>query len=272
MSHMFHPEDISSIGLKSEFLLFDHISEIYPREDYLVIKTPSNPKYISANYVLFKNAPDASALERWPSLFGKEFEKDVNIKHVKLGWDVTTDQTNKIRPFLDRGFELGHYRALVSDALLIKPNIHRELEIRVISENEEWESILQDQMLLKPKGLSEDYYREFSMQLMEDYKSIVRLGKAIWFGAFIGSTMVGSAGLLWSDKMAVFHRVIVKEKFQKQGVCKTMLYYISQWISKELRNKTLVILAEKDSLAEYIYQTLGFEVKEELMAVYQYPE
>jgi hypothetical protein len=269
---MFYPEDISSIGLRSEFVLFDHISEVYSREDYLVVKTPRNPKYISANFVLFKHAPDVGALDRWPSLFAKEFENDVNIKHVKLIWDGITDQTNSIRPFLDSGFELGHYRALVSNGFLIEPNIHQEIEIRVISTNEEWESILGDQMLLKPKGLSDDYYKEFSSQLIEDHISIVGLGKAIWFGAFIGSTMVGSAGLLWSDELAVFHRVIVKEKFQKQGICKTLLYYISQWISKELSNRTLVILAEKGSLAEYIYQSLGFKVKEELMAVYRNPE
>lgn len=269
---MFYPEDISSIGLRSEFLLFDQISEVHSREDYLVVKTPRNPKYISANFVLFKDAPDASALERWPLIFEKEFENDVDIKHVKLVWDGISDQRKIIGPFLKSGFELEHYRTLVSNESLIKPNIHQKLEVKIISEHEEWVSIVEDQKLLRPEGLCEDYYKEFSMQLMEDYKSIVNSSKSIWFGAFIGSTIVGSVGLLWSDKLIGFQRVVVKKDFQKQGICKTMLYYVSQWVSKKLRNRNFVILAEKDSLAEYIYQSLGFEIKEELMAVYRYPE
>lgn len=269
---MFCPKDILSIGLRSEFLLLDRISEVYPREDYLVVKTPRNPRYVSANFVLFRDAPDASAVERWPVVFDKEFEDDVGIKHVKLVWDGISDQRNAVGPFLERGFELQHYRTLVSDEFLIRPKINEQVEIKIISTGIEWESITEDQMLLRPGGLSEDYYKAFSAQLMEDYRSIVSVGEGIWFGAFIGSKMVGSAGLLWSDKLVGFQRVVVKKDFQNQGVCKTMLYNISQWVSKELKNRSFVILAEKDSLAEYIYQTLGFEIREELMAVYRYLE
>lgn len=269
---MFQPQNILSIGLKSEFLLFDHISEIHPREEYLVIKTPRNPKYVSANFVLFKNGPDKTALHSWPLIFEKEFLNDNTIKHIKLVWDGLTDQKDNILSFLENGFELENYRTLTTDELLIKPNLHPKLEIKIIATNKEWESVVQDQMLFKPEGLTEKYYKEFSIQLMKDYKSIIELGKSIWFGAFIGSEMVGSTGLLWSDELVAFQRVVVKESYQNQGICKTMLYYITQWISKELKNRTLVILAETDSFAEHIYQSLGFNVKEELIAVYRYPE
>lgn len=271
---MFQPQDILSIGLKSEFLLFDHISEIHPTEEYLVIKTPRNPKYVSANFLLFKNGPDKTALHSWPSIFEKEFLNDNKIKHVKLVWDGLTDHDHKdnILPFLNNGFELENYRTLIANELLIKPHLHPKLEIKIIATSKEWESIVQDQMLFKPEGLTENYYKAFSIQLMKDYKYIIELGKSIWFGAFIGSEMVGSTGLLWSDELVAFQRVVVKKNFQNQGICKTMLYYIAEWISKELKNRTLVILAETNSFAEHIYKSLGFNVKEELLAVYRYPE
>jgi len=79
---MYTPNNILSVGLKNEFLLFDHISEIYLRTNYLVVNTPQNLKDISANFLLFK---DATLL-----IFT---EKDSKVEHVYtiLGFKVKED-------------------------------------------------------------------------------------------------------------------------------------------------------------------------------------
>lgn len=267
---MYNVDNIASIGLKSEFLFFDHISIIYPKNEYVVVKTPRNPKYISANFLLFKNAPNPDDIELWPRLFQKEFLNNPNIKHIKLVWDDITINENVIDGFLKNNFELEHYRSLIATGLLTADKINQNICVRILNEND-WEEVVQDQMLFRPTELSEDYYREFSKQLMDDYRSIILLNKSIWFGAYIGSQMIGSVGLLWSNTMVAFQRVLIKPEFRMHGACKTMLHYVAAWISNSLKDRTLVILAEKDSIAEKIYTNLGFKVKEELLAFYRYP-
>lgn len=267
---MYTPNNISSIGLRSEFLLFDHISEIYPRQNYLVVKTPRNPKYISANFILFKHPPNETDIEKWPLIFQKEFN-NTNINHIKLAWDYSASDYHLPIPLLKDGFELEHYRTLIANGLLTNNKIKQDIEVRIISNEKEWVSVVEDQMLFRPEGLEEDYYKEFSQQLMSDYKSMIQSEKSIWFGAFMGPKMIGSLGLLWSDTMIAFQRVLVKPDFRMQGVCKIMVNHVLKWALNSLKAKSIVILAEKDSIAEYIYQSLGFQIEEELLAIYRYP-
>lgn len=270
---MYTTKNILSIGLKSELLLFEHISEILPRDNYLVVKTLRNPKYISANFVLFKNPPSEMDIEKWTSIFQKEFSSHPHIKHVKLVWDCLESGNNITIPPLRNGFELEHYRTLIADGKLINTKINEDIKVRLINNDEEWDFVVQNQMLFKPTGLSENYYHEFSNQLMSDYKSLILTGKASWFGAFLGEKLIGSLGVLWSsDHTFVFQRVVVNPDFRRLGVCKTMLHHVSTWVIDSHRNCSFVILTENNSVAEHLYLSLGFKAKEELFAIYRYPQ
>jgi len=108
---------LKSIGIRSEFLFFDHIADITDKDEYLVVKTPGNPKYISGNFLLFPTPPKEGDLNRWQDLFKKEFKGDANIRHMKLVWDGIDGNIGVSEPFFREGFELESYQALLASSI-----------------------------------------------------------------------------------------------------------------------------------------------------------
>lgn len=269
---MFVLNHIRSLGHKKGLLLLQHISEFTPRKDYLVVKTPSNKKYISANFVLFRDPPTSESFSRWPEIFEKEFKNDPGIKHIKFEWDNSERNDSIISEFNKLGFTLEEYETLVLDELKTPKALRSALEIKEIDYIKDWSKVVSQQMLFRPPTLSEEYYTEFSQNLMNAYSSLIKNGLCKWFGAYINGTLVGSLGVLWSSEIAGFQRVVVDNKHRNQGVCTNLIHWTSNWVQTTLNVNKVVIWAEKDSTSSKIYRTCGFSFAEELLALNKYPD
>lgn len=268
---MFKIEDIQSLGIKKGFLLFKHISEVISRDDYIVIKTPSNKKYISANFILFKNPPTESSLKEWPSIFQKEFAKE-NMNHIKLEWDNALRNDYVIEKFIKGGFELEHYETLTLGKLVQPKFLNNQIVVQEIDYEYDWTKVIEDQMLFKPDSLSTEYYKDFSEKLMDAYHMLITKKLCEWFGAYIGNKLVGSLGILWSNELAGFQRMVVAPENRNQGVCSTLIYTVTDWILNNLKVDHIVIWSEKNSSASKIYDSCGYRFQEDLLAFTKYPE
>lgn len=269
---MFEFKNVSSLGHKKGLLLLKNISEITAREHYLVVKTPSNKKYISANFVLFKDSPNLQSIDLWPKIFENEFSNDAEIKHIKLEWN-TNERNNKILyKFEDAGFSLEEYETLSLNQLRSVKKVNSDIKFKEINYKNDWNKIIVQQMLFKSPLLTEKYYKEFSETLMYSYHQLIQKGLCKWFGAYSEDQLIGSLGILWSNEIVGFQRVVIDQEFQNQGICTNFIHWVSQWIQVNLPNRQIVIWAEKDSISSKIYRSCGYSFAEELLALNKYPQ
>ena len=68
---------IKSLGLRSDLMLAAHESIIQETDDYLVVKTPSNPGFYWGNFLVFKEPPSV---------------RDAQLGHAK-SWEYFFHQT-----------------------------------------------------------------------------------------------------------------------------------------------------------------------------------
>lgn len=127
-------------------------------------------------------------------------------------------------------------------------------------------------MLFKPDSLSTEYYKDFSEKLMDAYHMLITRNLCKWFGAYVDGQLVGSLGLLWSNELAGFQRMVVTPKHRNQGVCSTLIYAVTDWILNNLKVDHMVIWSEKHSSAAKIYLSCGYRFQEDLFALTKYPE
>lgn len=268
---MFELQNVSSLGHKKGLLLLQNISEITAKEQYLVVKTPSNKKYISANFILFKDSPNLQSIDLWPKIFENEFNNDDEIKHIKLEWN-TNERSNKIlSKFEDAGFDLEEYETLSLNQLKSVSKINSDIKFKEINYKNDWNNIIDQQILFKSPLLTEEYYKEFSETLMRSYHQLIQKGLCKWFGSYNKNKLIGSLGILWSNEIVGFQRVVIDEAFQGQGICTNFIHWVSQWIQANLSNRQIVIWAEKNSISSKIYRSCGYSFTEELLALNKYP-
>ena len=263
---MYTKDHVKLIGHKKGFLLLEHISEFVPRDDYLVIKTPSNPKYISANYVLFQNKPNTQDIERWPDVFKKEFSDIKNINHIKLCWDSSELDSKTQQAFESEGYELEAYETLELKDLKTPSSLNPDLEIKELDYKREWSQVVAQQIELKPDGVPSAHYKAFAEGLMHDYKQLIEKNRCRWFGAYLDQELLGSLGVLWSHMHAGYQRVITNTLHRRKGVCTTLVFNCAQIIEQELKNRLTLMWSEPNSQAGRIYRNCGFEQVDTMLA------
>ncbi|MDB2499630.1 hypothetical protein N9X40_02120 [bacterium] len=92
---------MQNIGYLTDCIFHKLNGIIEKKEDYILIKTPSNPTYYWGNLLHFQQAPKRGSFARWMDYFKKEFGK--NCIHVTFAWDE--EAKGEIKDFLAAGFD-----------------------------------------------------------------------------------------------------------------------------------------------------------------------
>ena len=100
--------ELRSVGFRTDLFLvaFDGIVE--DRGRYVVVRTPSNPEFWWGNFLLYPDAPDASAVVRghensWRDDHAREFPL---AKACLLAWDRPDGDAGAAEAFVSEGFEV----------------------------------------------------------------------------------------------------------------------------------------------------------------------
>ena len=144
--------NIQSLGYHTDLFFPRFDGEVIDRGDYTVIRTPSNPTYHWGNFLLFSQPPVAGDLARWGRLFAEEIGTPPATEHIAFGWDSTTSETGDIQPFLDAGLRLNASVVLTTQQVVQPPKYNREVAVRPLREDWEWESALQTQIACRAPG------------------------------------------------------------------------------------------------------------------------
>lgn len=251
--------DVRSLAPQTDLFIHQYRGLLRERSGYIVGETPDNPGFFWGNFLFFPRAPQSGDLVKWKELFRKEFAHQPLVRHYAFFWDEESE--GDAAEFLRAGFqaETGSVLAL-SDGGLLKPvkDPKEAITVRPIATEAEWEAVTRNQIACRLDGWKLETYTPFKRKQMAQYRRMVSDGHGHWWGAFRGEELVAECGLFYSGNVGRFQNVGTAPAHRRKGYCSRMVHEICGRAFRENKSRTLVIVAEEDEPADFIYRSVGF--------------
>jgi len=236
----------------TDTLYHKHSGVLVEREDYHFVKTETRPSFFWGNYLIMRHAPGLGDYERWRSLYEQEFDSKQQ-GFMTFTWDE--DAQGETADFVENGFDLTVNNVLCLNKLLAPTWFNDVVDIRPLASDWDWAQYVEVHPLEGPATL------EFVQNEIREHREFIEKGISVRYGAFMGEQLVADLGILHENGIGRFNNVGTHLDYRRQGICRTLVYAVSQKMKEHNLNK-LVIVAEQDSIAERIYKSLGYEVVE----------
>jgi ribosomal protein S18 acetylase RimI-like enzyme len=263
---------VRSLGYRTDLIFPAFDGEIIDRGNYLVVKTHANPTFYWGNFLLFSSPPGDGDHLGWPELFAKEIGVPPQVKHQALGWDSTQGESGELRAFLDQGYHLEHSVVLTANRNELIPKPSTGFRLRQLVSEADWDQSIENQVLCREAIFSEDGYRKFRQGQAARYRKMAAAGLGTWFGVFVGKRLVGDLGIFWAGDLARYQSVCTHPDFRRKGIAGSLVYQAALYALEQQAVDTLVIVAEAESPALRLYQSLGFQKTEIQLGVWKADE
>ena len=252
---------LRSLAWRTDLIFPAFEGVILDREEYIVVRTPSNPGFYWGNFLLFRDPPNENDLERWSDLFKEEITSLQPTEHMTFGWDGTDGTRRTPDTFLKAGFR--HDQSIVLQApKLLTSDRESRYDVRPITTADEWSAVVENQVESREATFEETGYRRFRTRSMERYRAMYEAGLGAWFGAFDGDRVVGDLGIYSVDSIARYQSVLTNPAYRRQGIAGSLLIAAGIWARRHLNPQSLVIVTDPDSPAERLYRRHGFRFRE----------
>jgi ribosomal protein S18 acetylase RimI-like enzyme len=242
----------------------DHTVE--RRDGYWVAQSPSNPTFWWGNFLLFDDAPSIGDGERWEALFAQEFGHRPEVTHRTLAWDrVDGEQGAAEHELVARGYELEWTSGLIArpEQLIEHPGANREVVVRALDPDGDaqlWEAAIDVQRAGSlDNEVDAGYHLTFLRRRQREHREIFRQGLGSWYLALLDGAVVGSLGIVVTDKRARYQYVDTVAAFRRRGVARRLLVDAARHACSRHAIDHFVIAADPDYHAISIYEGLGFE-------------
>ncbi len=238
------------------------------REDYWVIRTPSNPTYWFGNLLIFRDAPRAGDEERWLARHAAEFGDTLN--HTTIAWDEPSPGDH--RGFLDRGFRLDSGAALSLERYDTPPPTNPALIVRPVVDDHGWREVVRVQTRCDDEDphFTPDGGVFRTAQALAA-RRFAEAGRGQWWGAYDGDTLLGSLGLFFDEtgELGRFQYVTTDPAHRRRKACSTLLDHAIRHAFDTVGAKRLVICTEgiETNPAMTVYQRCGFRPADTSYAV-----
>ncbi len=264
--------ELQSLGYRTDLIFPSFDGEIIDRGDYLVIRTPLNPTFYWGNFLLFNHPPQEGDYSRWQKVFAEEVGTPPQVKHQAFGWDTTNDEKGIIQPFLESGYLLEYSAVLTTqrDDLIQKPS--SDIKMRPLMSEDDWEQSIENQVICRDPIFSKSGYRIFRQRQVKRYREMDKYGLGTWFGAFSGNRLVADLGIFWVNEIGRYQSVQTHPDFRRQGIAGALIHYAGLSAMDQFNLETLVIVAEEDSPAKRLYESIGFKFAEHQLGVWKSDE
>ncbi|MDG1431708.1 MAG: GNAT family N-acetyltransferase [Paracoccaceae bacterium] len=260
---------LKSLGLATDIMVLGDRSYLEEREDRYVLRTPEEPDFWFGNMIIYRE--DVIEPAKQIETFKAEFP---DAKHTTIGWDVPNmEGGDRLAYFSNLGFKTDQCDVLVLSGTLAPAGSTSNFTIRPLSTDEDWEKATDLQGIIGVEtGNNADGYYDYIKTRMIACRRLTEEGRGVWLGAFSGDELAGDLGIYANKDIARFQAVETRPSYRRQGVCAALVTAGVQWAQSRFPNTKTVIVADEDSAAGRIYRRCGFEMKEQLLAVYRGPE
>jgi GNAT superfamily N-acetyltransferase len=262
---------VKSLGYRTDLIFPGFDGEILDCGDYLVVTTPSNPSYYWGNYLLFSRPPGEDDFDKWLELFAQEIGAPPEVVHQTFGWDSPQGEQGVVQPFLQAGFRLLRHVVMVSGAPQPPASPSSEVTIRSLTSDFDWVQALENQVLCREPEHEATEYRRFRQREVARYRRMAEAGLGDWFGAFAGDQLVADLGIFKDREVGRFQSVGTHPEFRRRGIAGSMVFEAGHQAIAKHDLKTLVMVAEMDSSAARLYESLGFKPTERQVGLEWWP-
>jgi GNAT superfamily N-acetyltransferase len=263
---------IKSLGYRTDLMFPAFEGEIVDRGEYLVVTTPSNPTFYWGNFLLFERPPTEGDFELWPGLFEAEIGAPPAYEHQALGWDSPDGEEGVIEPFLRAGFEPDRSVVLTSAAPIPPARPAAAIHVRRLESEHDWEQALGMQVLCREPRHEEAQYRTYVGRSMDRYRRMAIAARGAWYGAFLDGQLVADCGLFHDGELGRYQSVETHPEYRRRGIAGRMIYEAGRMALEQHGLRMLVMVAEAESDAARLYQSLGFAPTEKMMGLLKFPE
>jgi GNAT superfamily N-acetyltransferase len=262
---------VRSLGYRTDLIFSAFNGEVVDCGEYLVIRTPSNRSFYWGNFLLFRDPPRTGDFDRWRSIFFSEVRVSPEVQHEAFGWDTTQGEAGEVGPFLEAGFELSHGTVLTTRRLMAPMPPVQKIDIRPLGSDDDWLQAVENQIRCREPEHEESAFRAFKERQMRSYRSMAAAGMGEWFGAFLGEVLVADLGLFHDGALARYQTVETHPEYRRQGIAANLVYQAGAYALERFSIHTLVIVADRESAASRLYQSLGFAPREQQLGLQRRP-
>ena len=247
------------------------------REDYLLIRSPTNPAHYWGNLLVFDEPPADGDRVRWEQLFEREFGADERVRHRTFAWDRTDGSFGRAREEFERsGYDIDESIGLVArlDDLGDHSRANREVEVRALdpapgADAELWDGVLELQVAGREDGHDEAGYRVFARTRLADRRRYFMAGRGDWYVALDPSSgaVAASCGIVVTDGRARYQAVDTALDYRRRGICSRLVVDAARHSAGAHGAERFVIVAELGYHALGLYESLGFARAEHVVGV-----
>src|SRR4051812_3226298 len=246
------------------------------RDDHLVIRSPSSPSFYWGNVLLFDEPPRPGDAERWESLFAGAFAGEPRVRHVTLAWDGPNAPAGAAHEFEPRGYELESSIGLVATPGDVQPHprANQQVTVRALhpdGDEDLWTQVIDVQVAGRSSREAEGPYREFTADQQAVRRQHFRDGRGAWYVAIDGAAVVGSCGVIVTDRRGRFQAVDTLATHRRRGVSSRLVVDAARHAAEHHGADLLVIVADEHYHALGLYESLGFERAERVLGLCRAP-
>ncbi len=260
---------VNSLAFKTDLFFHRFNGEVFDRDKYLCIRTPSNPSFFWGNLLYYSEPPTQTSYNDWTAQFTSQFSA-MNVHHMTFAWDSIDGSTGQPQEFLKNGFVLEESIVMVAEEIRRPSKVSTEFSIKPISTEEHWDAVISNQVRCRASHFKEDLYWDFVRKKMANQRKMITAGKGKWMGAFLDDKLVGDLGIFVENGLERFQTVGTDPEFRRRGVCSTLVHETCLHAKKEMGAKTLVMVADPEYHAARIYESVGFEPREKHVGLYKW--
>jgi ribosomal protein S18 acetylase RimI-like enzyme len=263
---------LKSLGFQTELLFRRFEGEVIERPDYLVVRTPKNPGYRWGNFLVFQESPKEGGLEKWKGIFAKEIGTPPDYTHFVFGLDGVDGETGVLEPFLQAGFELEKTAVMTAQSVNPPPKFNTDCTIRTFQAEDwqEWIRLKRDSNTAdepEHREPDDEGFHNYLARKASEYQRMIEAGLGQWFGAYVDGQLTATMGLFVWEGLGRFQMVDTHPEFRRRGLAGTLVYHVAQKGFSDMGAKTLVMCADPDYVAVKIYESVGFKITEQQMAI-----
>ena len=253
--------------MRTEVAIAKYGCHLERRAGHWVVRFHDNPHYWFGNCLIFDAPPGAGDFERWMASFERE-HGDSPSDHRVFRIDCGEGVAGEAGPFLRAGFELQRMYVLSARQVAPPPKVNREVEIRPLRTDREWEAALAQaiDVGVHDSGHADtEAYAVFKRARLTSFREMQRRGLGQVWGAFLGVRLVAQLGLFHVGELSRFQQVATDRAYRRRGICGTLVYRVSERALADMPGRRLVMCAMEDYQATQIYQSLGFRIAERVV-------
>lgn len=261
---------LRSLAYRTDVFLAGINGEVIDRDRYVVIRTPSNPDFWWGNFLLHREPPT-------PDVALADHARELpNPRSTLIAWDRHDGEKGHADQFLPLGFVIDVSAILTARAsdLVRPPRFNERVVVSPIETDADWAAarVCQINAFAPRRSGSLADLETFIDHQHASFRSMQRRRLGRWWAARIDGETAGVLGLVRvDDSLGRFQLVGVDPRFGRAGVCSTLVHEVARRALVEEGLGTLVMAADASYYAAKVYESVGFRLTEELVAVIKKP-